>query len=67
MNSKRSSVGISGEAAERLRILQAEMERKVGFEPSLAQIVEFLVTNYLTERYPDKLSLTKNVQTEQPN
>lgn len=67
MNSKRSSVGISGEAAERLRILQAEMERKVGFEPSLAQIVEFLVTNYLTERYPDKLSLTKNVQTEQSN
>lgn len=67
MSSKRAGVGVSGETHEKLRILQAEMERKVGFEPSLAQIVEFLVTNYLTERYPDKLSLTENVQVEQAN
>lgn len=43
---KRTSVSISASALERLRFMQGEFERRVGFEPSLAQIVELLIKEY---------------------
>lgn len=50
----RTSVSISAKAVEQLRSLQANFERKVGFEPSLAQIVELLIKEYV-EANKDKV------------
>jgi hypothetical protein len=41
--------------------MQERLERKVGFEPSLAQIVEFLVNNYFETRR-DMMNDSQNVQ-----
>lgn len=42
---KRMTLSISAEAGDRLRAMQGELERRIGFEPSLAQIVEYLISN----------------------
>jgi hypothetical protein len=57
----RTSVSISTKAVEQLRSLQANFERKVGFEPSLAQIVELLIKEYV-EANPDKVTDGHDVQ-----
>lgn len=43
----RQSITVSPRCAEVLRELQGALERKVGFEPSLAQTVEYAATQYL--------------------
>lgn len=42
---KRMTLSISADAGDRLRVMQGELERRIGFEPSLAQIVEYLINN----------------------
>jgi hypothetical protein len=43
---KRMTLSISADAGEKLRALQGVFERGIGFEPSLAQIVEHLINEY---------------------
>lgn len=42
---KRVTLSISAEAGDRLRAMQVQLERRIGFEPSLAQIMEYLINN----------------------
>jgi hypothetical protein len=42
---KRMTLSISAQAGDRLRAMQGQLERRIGFEPSLAQIVEYLISN----------------------
>jgi hypothetical protein len=58
---KRVSISVSPECGEKLRTMQERLERKVGFEPSLAQIVEFLVNNYFETRR-DMMNDSQHVQ-----
>jgi hypothetical protein len=53
---KRSSVSLSPKTVEQLRKIQAELEIEIGFEPSLAQIVEHLA---------DKMTKGQDVVTNQ--
>lgn len=43
---KRMTLSISADAGDRLRAMQGKLERRIGFEPSLAQIVEYLINEY---------------------
>lgn len=43
---KRLTLSISATAGDQLRALQGKLERSIGFEPSLAQIVEYLIKEY---------------------
>ena len=43
---KRMTLSISADAGEKLRALQGVFERGIGFEPSLAQLVEYLISEY---------------------
>ena len=43
---KRYGVSISLEAAERLKQIQKELEVERGFEPSMTQVVEYLITSF---------------------
>ena len=43
---KRMTLSISADAGDRLRAMQGKLERSIGFEPSLAQIVEHLISEY---------------------
>ena len=44
MKANRYGVTVSAQAGEQLKELQKIFERKVGFEPSLAQVVEYLIS-----------------------
>lgn len=52
---KRMCLSINEQAAQKLRNLQAQVERRIGFEPSLAQLVEYLVNEYF-ESNKDKVT-----------
>ena len=52
---KRMCLSINEQAAQKLRKLQAQVERRIGFEPSLAQLVEYLVNEY-SESNKDKVT-----------
>ena len=43
---KRLTLSLSPDAGDQLRALQGKLERRIGFEPSLAQIVEYLISEY---------------------
>lgn len=43
---KRLTLSISADAGDQLRALQGKLERRIGFEPSLAQIMEYLIREY---------------------
>jgi hypothetical protein len=55
---KRTSISVSETAIAKLRAMQREMEVKLGFEPSLAQLVEYLI-------FMDKLTDGQDVVTNQ--
>ena len=43
---KRVGVSLHADAYRTLQQIQDELERKVGFRPSLSQVVEYLVASY---------------------
>jgi hypothetical protein len=59
----RTSISVSSETREQLRNMQSEFERKVGFEPSVAQLVEYLVSEYVKRNNEDKVTNGQYVQT----
>lgn len=48
---KRTSVSVSATAIAKLRAMQKEMEIKLGFEPSLSQLVEYLIDRMTESQY----------------
>ena len=62
MKANRYGVTVSAQAGEQLKELQKIFERKVGFEPSLAQVVEYLISReYQDSVCGDKMTNSKNV------
>jgi hypothetical protein len=62
MKANRYGVTVSAQAGEQLKELQKIFERKVGFEPSLAQVVEYLISReYQDSVGGDKVTNSKNV------
>jgi hypothetical protein len=62
MKANRYGVTVSAQAGEQLKELQKAFERKVGFEPSLAQVVEYLISKeYQDSVGGDKVTNSKNV------
>jgi hypothetical protein len=62
MKANRYGVTVSAQAGEQLKELQKIFERKVGFEPSLAQVVEYLISKeYQDSVGGDKMTNSKNV------
>lgn len=62
MKANRYGVTVSAQAGEQLKELQKIFERKVGFEPSLAQVVEYLISReYQDSVGEDKVTNSKNV------
>jgi len=62
MKANRYGVTVSAQAGEQLKELQKDFERRVGFEPSLAQVVEYLISKeYYNSVGGDKLTDSKNV------
>lgn len=62
MKANRYGVTVSAQAGEQLKELQKVFERKVGFEPSLAQVVEYLISReYQDSVGGDKVTNSKNV------
>jgi hypothetical protein len=62
MKANRYGVTVSAQAGEQLKELQKIFERKVGFEPSLAQVVEYLISReYQDSVGGDKVTDSKNV------
>ena len=62
MKANRYGVTVSAQAGEQLKELQKAFERKVGFEPSLAQVVEYLISKeYQDSVGGDKMTNSKNV------
>ncbi len=62
MKANRYGVTVSAQAGEQLKELQKAFERKVGFEPSLAQVVEYLISKeYQDSVGGDKVTDSKNV------
>lgn len=62
MKANRYGVTVSAQAGEQLKELQKIFERKVGFEPSLAQVVEYLISREYNESVGgDKVTNSKNV------
>jgi hypothetical protein len=59
---KRTSVSISAKSLEQLRAMQADLERSIGFEPSLAQIVEHLIKEYAAKTQ-DTMTSSQTVAT----
>jgi hypothetical protein len=51
---KRHGVHLSEEAFERLKDLQKEFGQKVGFEPSLTQVIEYLVLKETQKRQTEE-------------
>jgi len=48
VNDGRTTVSLNKPAAEKLRELQGVFERRIGFEPSLSQLVEYLINEYVS-------------------
>jgi hypothetical protein len=48
---KRTSISVSATAIAKLRAMQREMEIKLGFEPSLSQLVEYLIDRMTDSQY----------------
>ena len=48
---KRTSISVSATAIAKLRAMQSEMEIKLGFEPSLSQLVEYLIDRMTESQY----------------
>lgn len=63
MKANRYGVTVSAQAGEQLKELQKIFERKVGFEPSLAQVVEYLISREYNDASVggDKVTTSKNV------
>jgi len=62
MKANRYGITVSAQAGEQLKELQKIFERKVGFEPSLAQVVEYLISReYQDSVGGDKMTNSKNV------
>jgi len=62
MKANRYGVTVSAQAGEQLKELQKIFERKVGFEPSLAQVVEYLINKeYQDSVDGDKVTSNQNV------
>ena len=62
MKANRYGVTVSAQAGEQLKELQKAFERKVGFEPSLAQVVEYLINKeYQDSVDGDKVTGNQNV------
>jgi hypothetical protein len=62
MKANRYGVTVSAQAGEQLKELQKVFERKVGFEPSLAQVVEYLISREYNESVDgDKVTSNQNV------
>ena len=62
MKANRYGVTVSAQAGEQLKELQKAFERKVGFEPSLAQVVEYLISKeYQDSVGGDKVTSNQNV------
>jgi hypothetical protein len=62
MKANRYGVTVSAQAGEQLKELQKGFERRVGFEPSLAQVVEYLISReYYNSVGEDKVTDSKNV------
>jgi hypothetical protein len=62
MKANRYGVTVSAQAGEQLKELQKIFERKVGFEPSLAQVVEYLISReYQDSVGGDKVTSNQNV------
>lgn len=62
MKANRYGVTVSAQAGEQLKVLQKVFERKVGFEPSLAQVVEYLISREYNESVDgDKVTSNQNV------
>jgi len=62
MKANRYGITVSAQAGEQLKELQKIFERKVGFEPSLAQVVEYLISReYQDSVGGDKVTNSKNV------
>jgi hypothetical protein len=57
---KRTSISVSETAIAKLRAMQEEMEVKLGFEPSLSQIVEYLI---LMDKVTNGQDVASNQQT----
>lgn len=55
---KRYAISISTSAGGALRRLQAQLEREVGFVPSMSQVVEYLATKAMKEESvkPDNMT-----------
>ena len=60
---KRMTLSISADAGEKLRALQGKLERRIGFEPSLAQLVEYLIKEY-SDNNGDKVTAGHSVDTQ---
>lgn len=58
---KRYAISISTSAGEALRRLQAQLEREVGFVPSMSQVVEYLVSKHISANPTDKVTGGQNV------
>ncbi len=62
MKANRYGVTVSAQAGEQLKELQKLFERKVGFEPSLAQVVEYLISKEYNDSVgEDKVTSNQNV------
>lgn len=58
---KRYAISISMNAGNALRRLQEQLEREIGFVPSMSQVVEYLVTKHIRESSTDKVTGGQNV------
>ena len=56
---KRYGISINMKAANALRRLQEQLEREIGFAPSMSQVVEYLAIQYLKQ---DKLTGGQHVE-----
>ena len=62
MKANRYGVTVSAQAGEQLKELQKLFERKVGFEPSLAQVVEYHISKEYNDSVGgDKVTSNQNV------
>mgnify|MGYP006300079453 CR=1 FL=1 len=50
---KRYGVSINLKAADAIKRVQAQIEREIGFTPSMSQVVEYLAIQYMKQ---DKLT-----------
>jgi hypothetical protein len=63
VNDRRTTVSLNNPAARKLRELQGAFERRIGFEPSLSQLVEYLINEYVSSNR-DIMTAGQHVQPE---